>query len=90
LAQAPRGYTVARAQRRTDLVDGKLDDRGLLAVVGLDRALPQPALNHHSVTAAERLTNVLAQLTPCRAAQEQAAVAPLAGGLSDMRGCSRR
>src|SRR5205823_14344238 len=51
-------------QRRADLVDLELDDRALLTLAGLERALPQPALHDHAVAAVQRLGDVLGRLPP--------------------------
>src|SRR5580765_5484938 len=65
-------------QRRADLFDVKLDDRALLALTGLVRALLEPAGRDDAHPPLQRLGSVLGRLTPDRAAQEQRlAVLPL-------------
>src|SRR5437764_44406 len=66
------------AQRGADLVDFELDDRALLAFLGLVGPLAQPALHDDPGAALERLGDVLRGLAPDAAAQEQrVAVLPL-------------
>ena len=65
------------AQGWADVVDVELDDGALVAVAGLERALPQPALHDDAVSAREAFGDVLGGIAPDGAAHEQCvAVAP--------------
>lgn len=68
------------AQRGADLVDLKLHDGPLLALLGLVRTLPQSSLSDDTHTPRQRLGDVLRGLTPDRRTEEQrVAVLPLVG-----------
>src|SRR4051812_649083 len=79
------------AQRRADLVDLELDDRALLALLGVVRAAAEAAADDHPGATGQRLGDVLRRLPPDRAAHEEGlAVLPLvrlpievAGGAGD-------
>src|SRR4051794_20523766 len=65
-------------QRGADLVDLQLDDGALLAFLGLERALLEPAGHEDPRAAGQRLGDVLRRLAPDVAAEEQRlAVLPL-------------
>src|SRR5689334_15217722 len=52
------------AQRGADLVHLELHDRALLALFGLEAALPQPASHHDATPAGQGLRDVLRYLAP--------------------------
>src|SRR5665647_2260652 len=58
-------------QRGAHLVDLELDDRALLALAGLVRALDEPALHDHPHPLGQGLGDVLGSLAPDGAAHEQ-------------------
>src|SRR3954453_3449947 len=86
------------AQGRADLVDLELDDRALLALLGVVRAAAQAAADDHTGAAGERLGDVLRRVAPHGAAHEEGlAVLPLvrlaverAGGGGDREVGDRR
>src|SRR5690606_34954797 len=66
------------AQRRADLVDVELDDRALLAFLGLERPLLQSTLHDDPGTPGQGFGDVLRSLPPHRAPHKQRlAVTPL-------------
>src|SRR4051812_14840805 len=66
------------AERGADLVDLQLDDGALLAFLGVERALLEPAADDDPRATRERLGDVLGHLPPDVAAEEQRlAVLPL-------------
>src|SRR5439155_4286790 len=66
------------AQARTDLVGDDLDDRALLAVVGLPRPLLEPAGHDDAAALRQRLAGVLAHRAPCDDVEERRRLLPLA------------
>src|SRR5690606_23464174 len=77
-------------QRRADLIHRQLDDGALLALLGLVGALLEAALHHHPHALGQGLADVLGELPPRVAAQEQGlAVFPLAGGAVEDPGRGR-
>ena len=73
-------FAARSAATTADLIDFELDDGALVAVAGLERSLPEPALHDHAVPAGQGLGDVLGGVAPDGAAHEQGVpVLPLAG-----------
>src|SRR5437879_4728541 len=60
-----------------DLVGDDLDDRALLAFLGLPRTLLEAARDDHPGALADRRADVLAELTPARDVEERRVLLPL-------------